>query len=61
MDTDRCGNTREQKCRAKGSGKEIKIQEFVYRDTRNVDPEMYDYTGNNWSHQNGDKRFKEKI
>jgi len=26
----------------KGSGKEVKIQEFVYRDTTNVEPEMYD-------------------
>ena len=32
MHTDRCGNTRRQKCCAKGSGKEVKIQEFVYRD-----------------------------
>ena len=26
------------------SGKEVKIQEFMYRDTTNVEPEMYDYT-----------------
>ena len=44
MSTDRCGNTRRQKCRAKGSGKEVKIQEFRYRDKTNVEPEMYDYT-----------------
>jgi hypothetical protein len=43
MHTDRCGNTRRQKCCAKGSGKEVKIQEFMYRDTTNVKPEMYDY------------------
>ena len=42
MHTDRCGNTHRQKCCAKGSGKEVKIQEFVYRDTANVEPEMYD-------------------
>ena len=42
MHTDRCGNTSRQKCCAKGSGKEVKIQEFVYRDTANVEPEMYD-------------------
>jgi hypothetical protein len=24
----------------KGSGKELKIQEFMYRDTKNVAPEM---------------------
>jgi hypothetical protein len=50
MHTDRCGNTRRQKCCAKVSGKEVKIQEFMYRDTANVEPEMYDYTSNNWSH-----------
>ena len=33
MHTDRCGNTRRQKCCAKGSGKEDKIQELMYRDT----------------------------
>ena len=47
--TDRCGNTRRQKCCAKGSGKEVKIQEFMYRDKTNVGPEMYDYTSNNWN------------
>jgi hypothetical protein len=44
MHTDRCGNTRRQKCRAEGSGKEVRIQEFRYRETTNVEPEMYDYT-----------------
>ena len=44
MHADRCGNTRRQKCSAKGSGKEVKIQEFMYRDTTNVEPEMYDCT-----------------
>ena len=38
--TKRCGNTRRQKCCAKGSGKEVKVQEFMYRDTTNVEPEM---------------------
>jgi uncharacterized protein with von Willebrand factor type A (vWA) domain len=37
MHTDGCGNTRRQKCHAKGSGKEVKMQEFRYRDTTNVD------------------------
>ena len=55
-----CGNTRRQKCFAKGSGKEVKIQEFImYRDTTNVEPEMYDCTGNNWSHWNSNEK-KEK-
>jgi hypothetical protein len=57
MYTDRCGNTRRQKCCAKGSGKEVEIEEFMYRDTTNVEPEMYDYTTNNWSHWNS-KRLK---
>jgi hypothetical protein len=37
MRNDRCGNTGRQKCCAKGSGKEVKIQEFMYRDTANVE------------------------
>ena len=41
MHTDRWGNTRRQKCCAKGSGKEVKIQEFVYRDATTVEPVMY--------------------
>jgi len=35
MHTDRCGNTRRQKCRAKGIGKEVQIQEFMYIDVYN--------------------------
>jgi hypothetical protein len=31
MHTDRCGNTSRQKCHTKGSRKETKIQEFMYR------------------------------
>jgi len=57
MHNDRCGNTSEQKCRAQGSRKEAKIQEFMCRDTTNVKLEMYDYTGHNWSHWNSDKRL----
>ena len=29
MHTNRCGNTRRQKCCAKGSGKEVKMQESL--------------------------------
>ena len=36
MHTDRCGNTCRHKCCAKRSGRETKIEEFVYRDTTNV-------------------------
>ena len=60
MHTDRCGNTRRQKCCAKGSGKEVKIQEFRYRAT-NVEPEMYDCAINNWSHWNSKEKLKEKF
>jgi len=58
---DRCGNNRRQKCRAKRSGKEVKIQGFMYRDTTNVEPEMYFYTSNNWSHWNSNEKLKEKF
>ena len=46
---------------AKGSGKEVKIQEFRYRDTTNVEPEMYDYTSNIWSQWNSKEKLKEKF
>ena len=59
--TDRCGNTRRQKCCAKGSGREVKIQEFLYRDATNVEPGMYGCTGYNWSHWNSNEKLKEKI
>jgi hypothetical protein len=61
MHTDRCGNTGRQKHCAKGSGKEVKIQEFMYRDTTNVEPEIYHYTSNNWSHWNSKEKLKEKF
>ena len=38
MHTDRCGNR--QKRHAKGRGKEAKLQDFMYRDTTNMEPEM---------------------
>ena len=31
MHTDKCGNTYRQKCCAKGSGKEVTIQEYMYK------------------------------
>ena len=54
----RCGNTSGQKCPAKGSRKETKIQEFMYTDTANVEHKIYDYTGNNLRHRNCNKRLK---
>ena len=50
-----------QKCCAKGSGKEVKIQEFMYRDKTNVELEMYGYACNNWSHWNSNEKLKEKF
>jgi hypothetical protein len=52
-----------QKCHAKGSRKETKVQGIMYRDTRNVKHEMYEYNyiGTKWSHRNGNKRFKDKF
>jgi len=61
MHTERCGNTRRQKCCTNGCGKEVKIQEFMYRDSTNEGPEMYDYTSNNWSHWNSNEKLKEKF
>jgi hypothetical protein len=61
MHTGICGNTGRQKCCVKGSGKEVKIREFSYRDTTNVEPEMYDYTSNNWSHWRCNEKLKEKF
>ena len=37
------------------------MQELIYRDTANVEHEMYDYTGNNRSHWKSNKRFKEQF
>jgi hypothetical protein len=58
---DNNNNTGRQKCCATGSRKEVKIQQFMYRDTTNVEPEMYGYTGNNWSHWNTNKKLKETF
>ena len=33
----------------------------MYRDTTNVEPEMYDCASNNWSHWNGNENLKEKF
>jgi hypothetical protein len=60
MYTDRRGHTYRQKCGAKGRG-EVKIQELMHRDTTNVEPEMYDYTSNNWSHWGCNEKLKEKF
>ena len=56
-----CGNKSGQKREGEGSTKETQIQEFMYRGTTNVGHEMFDYTSNNWRHQNSNERFKEKY
>jgi len=33
----------------------------MYRDTTNVESEMYDCTSNNWSHWNSKEKLKEKF
>jgi hypothetical protein len=61
MRTDRCGNTRQQKCHAKRSRKAAKIQVCMYRDKKNVEHEIFDYIGNNWSYRKSEERFKEEF
>jgi hypothetical protein len=36
-------------------------QEIMCSYTKNREHEMYDCTGNNWSHRNSNKRLKEKF
>ena len=43
----------------KEAEKKLKIEEFMYRDTTNVEPEMYDYTSSKWSHWNSNEKLKE--
>ena len=33
----------------------------MYRDTANVEPEMYDHTSNNWSHWDSNEKLTEKF
>jgi hypothetical protein len=49
------------KCRAKGGGKEVKIQQFRYRDIVNVELETYGYTSNNWRHWNSKEMLKDNL
>jgi len=61
MHTNGCGNIRRQECCAIGSGKEVKIQAFMCRDTTNADAEIHDYVSNNSSHWNSNEKLKEKF
>jgi len=40
---------------------QVKVKEFMYRDITNVEPEMYDYSSNKWSHWNSNEKLKEKF
>ena len=60
MRTDRYVIISGQKCHAKESSEET-CRELVYRDTTNVEHEMHDYTGSNWTHRNSNKMFKKKL
>jgi hypothetical protein len=40
---------------------QAKVEEFMYVGTVNVEHEMYDNTGINWSYQSSNKRFKEIL
>jgi hypothetical protein len=42
-------------------GEKKKKKQFMYRDTTNVEPEMYDYTSNNWGHWNSNEKLKETF
>jgi hypothetical protein len=37
------------------------VQQFMYRDTANVERAVCDCTGNMWSHRNSNERFKEQF
>ena len=50
MHINRCGNNCRKQCHTKGKRKEAKIQEFMCKDTMDVEPVMYAYTSNNWCH-----------
>jgi len=45
----------------KGSRKETRIQEFMYRDAMNEVHGAYDHTGNNWSHLNVTKGLGKNL
>ena len=45
----------------KEAEKKLKYERLVIEITTNVEPEMYDYTSNNWSHWNGNEKRKEKF
>ena len=45
----------------KEAEKKLEIQEFMYRDRANLEPETYDHTRNYWSHWNSNEKLMEKF
>jgi hypothetical protein len=41
--------------------KKLTYKSLCIEITTNVEPEMYDYTGNNWSHWNSNEKLKEQF
>ena len=45
----------------KEAEKKLKYKRLCIEIQRNVEPEMYDYTSDNWSHWNSNEKLKEKY
>jgi hypothetical protein len=45
----------------KEAEKRLKYKSLCIEITTNVEPETYNYTGNNWSHWNSNEKFEEKF
>jgi hypothetical protein len=58
-------NRKEKTCILKDvaipADRNVTRKETESRDTANVEHEMYDYTGNIWSHRKSNRRFKEQF
>jgi hypothetical protein len=61
MHSDRCGHASGQESHLKGSRKETERQDFMYRDTMNVESKINGHASNNQSHWHSNKRFKENL
>ena len=48
-------------CKRKRKRSKNTRDKLLYRDTANVELEMYDCTSNNWSHWNSNEKLKEKF
>ena len=45
----------------KEAERKLKYKRLYIEIQRNVEPKMYDYTSNNWSHWNSNEKLKEKF